>query len=78
MNENNGMESALSKLSLQENDIIVVKFKYGDCPVDNLAKFIDAIRDIFPCPTIAIPDNLDIGVENIDYLIQYLEDMKKN
>lgn len=77
MNENNSMEIALSKLSLQENDVIVVKFKYGDCPVDNLAKFVDAIRDISPCPTIAIPDNLDIGVENIDYLIQYLQDMKK-
>lgn len=78
MNENNSMEIALSKLSLQENDVIVVKFKYGDCPVDNLARFVDAIRDISPCPTIAIPDNLDIGVENIDYLIQYLQDMKKN
>lgn len=77
MNENNSMEIALSKLSLQENDVIVVKFKYGDCPVDNLARFVDAIRDISPCPTIAIPDNLDIGAENIDYLIQYLQDMKK-
>ena len=77
MNENNSMEIALSKLSLQENDVIVIKFKYGDCPVDNLARLVDAIRDISPCPTIAIPDNLDIGVENIDYLIQYLQDMKK-
>ena len=78
MSENNSMEIALSKLSLQENDVIVVKFKYGNCPVDNLAKFIDAIRNISPCPTIAIPDNLDIGVENIDCLIKYLQDMKKN
>lgn len=77
MDENKSLEIALDKLSLQENDIIVVKFKYGNCPVDNLAKFVDAIRDISPCPTIAIPDNLDIGVENIDYLIQYLQDMKK-
>lgn len=77
MNENNSMKIALSKLSLQENDVIVVKFKYGDCPVDNLARLVDAIRDISPYPTIAIPDNLDIGVENIDYLIQYLQDMKK-
>lgn len=77
MNENNSMKIALSKLSLQENDVIVVKFKYGDCPGDNLARLVDAIRDIFPYPTIAIPDNLDIGVENIDYLIQYLQDMKK-
>ena len=78
MDENNSMGIALSKLSLRENDVIVVKFKYGNCPVDNLAKFIDAIRDISPCPTIAIPDNLDIGVENINYLIKYLQDMKKN
>lgn len=78
MNENNSIEIALSKLSLQENDVIVVKFKYGDCPVDNLARFVDVIREISPCPTIAIPGNLDIGVENIDYLIQYLQDMKKN
>lgn len=78
MNKNDSMEIALSKLSPKENDVIVVKFKYGDCPVDNLARFVDAIRDISPCPTIAIPDNLDIGVENIDYLIQYLQGMKKN
>lgn len=78
MDENNSMELALSKLSLQENDVIVVKFKYGNCPVDNLAKFMDAIRNISPCPVIAIPDVLDIGAENIDRVIQYLEDMKKN
>lgn len=75
MDENKSLEIALGKLSLQEND---VKFKYGNCPVDNLARFMDAIRNISPCPVIAIPDNLDIGVENIDRVIQYLEDMKKN
>lgn len=77
MDENNSMELALSKLSLQENDVIVVKFKYGNCHVDNLVKFMDAIRNISLCPTIAIPDDLDIGVEDIDRVIQYLEDMKK-
>ena len=77
MDENKSLEIALGKLSLQENDVIVVKFKYGKCPVDNLAWFMDAIRNISPCPVIAIPDNLDIGVENIDRVIQYLEDMKK-
>lgn len=78
MDENKSLEIALGKLSLQENDVIVVKFKYWNCPVDNLARFMDAIRNISPCPVIAIPDNLDIGVENIDRVIQYLEDMKKN
>lgn len=78
MDENKSLEIALDKLSLQENDIIVVKFKYGNCPVDNLAKFMDAIRNISPCPVIAIPDYLDIGAENIDRVIQYLENMKKN
>lgn len=78
MDENKSLEIALGKLSLQENDVIVVKFKYGNCPVDNLARFMDAIRNISPCPVIAISDNLDIGVENIDRVIQYLEDMKKN
>lgn len=78
MDENKSLEIALGKLSLQENDVIVVKFKYGNCPVDNLARFMDAIRSISSCPVIAIPDNLDIGVENIDRVIQYLEDMKKN
>lgn len=78
MDENKSLEIALGKLSLQENDVIVVKFKYGNCPVDNLARFMDAIKNISPCPVIAIPDDLDIGVENIDYLIQYLQDMKKN
>lgn len=77
MSKNNSMEIALGKLSPQENDVIVVKFKYGSCPVDNLAKFMDVIKDISPCPVIAIPDDLDIGTENIDKVIQYLQDMKK-
>ena len=77
MSKNNSMETALGKLSPKENDVIVVKFKYGSCPVDNLARFISAIKDISPCPVIAIPDDLDIGTENIDKAIQYLEDMKK-
>ena len=77
MDEKKSLEIALGKLSLQENDVIVVKFKYGNCPVDNLARFMDAIRSISSCPVIAIPDDLDIGVENIDRVIQYLEDMKK-
>lgn len=77
MSKNNSMETALGKLSPKENDVIVVKFKYGSCPVDNLARFMSAIKDISPCPVIAIPDDLDIGTENIDKVIQYLEDMKK-
>lgn len=77
MDENNSMEIALGKLSPQEDDVIVVKFKYGSCPVDNLAKFMDAIKDISPCPVIAIPDDLDIWTGSIDKVIQYLEDMKK-
>lgn len=77
MDENKSLEIALGKLSLQENDVIVVKFKYGSCPVDNLARFMGAIKDISPCPVIAIPDDLDIGTENINKVIQYLEDMKK-
>lgn len=77
MDENKSLEIALGKLSPQENDVIVVKFKYGSCPVDNLARFMDAIRNISPCPVIVIPDDLDIGTENIDKVIQYLEDMKK-
>ena len=77
MDENKSLEIALGKLSLQENDVIVVKFKYGNCPIENLARFMDAIRNISSCPVIAIPDDLDIGVANIDRVIQYLEDMKK-
>lgn len=77
MDENKSLEIALGKLSPKENDVIVVKFKYGSCPVDNLARFMGAIKDISPCPVIAIPDDLDIGTENIDKVIQYLEDMKK-
>ena len=77
MDENKSLEIALGKKKKKENDVIVVKFKYGNCPVDNLARFMDAIRNISSCPVIAIPDDLDIGVENIDRVIQYLEDMKK-
>lgn len=77
MDEDKSIEIALEKLSLQDNDVVVIKFKYGSCPVDNLAKFMDAIKDISPCPVIAIPDDLDIGTENINKVIQYLQDMKK-
>lgn len=78
MDENNSMELALSKLSLQENDVIVVKVNPTKWDADKFAPLFDAIKEISPNPVIAIPDGIYLGTENIDYMIQYLEDMKKN
>ena len=78
MDKNNSMGIALDKLSLQENDAIVVKFRYGSCPVLDMSEFVSAIKSMVSNPVIVLPDNMDIGTENIDYMIQYLKDMKKN
>ena len=78
MDENKSLEIALGKLSLQENDVIVVKVDPTKWDVKNFAPLFDAIKDISPNPVIAIPDGIYLGAKNIDYMIQYLEDMKKN
>ena len=78
MDENNSMELTLSKLSLQENDVIVVKFKYGSCPVFDMSEFVSAIKSMVSNPVIVLPDDMDIGTKSIDSMIQYLEGMKKN
>lgn len=78
MDENKNLEIALSKLSLQESDVVVIKVDPKKWDACKFAPLFDAIKDISPNPVIAIPDGIDIGTKNIDYMIQYLEDMKKN
>ena len=78
MDENNSMELALSKLSLQENDVIVVKVDPTKWDADKFVPLFNAIKEISPNPAIVIPDGIYLGTENIDSMIQYLEDMKKN
>ena len=77
MDKNNSMELALSKLSLQENDVIVVKVDPTKWDTDKFVPLFNAIKDISPNPAIVIPDGVYLGTENIDYMIQYLKDMKK-
>lgn len=78
MDENNNMEISLNKLSLQDNDVVVIKVDPKKWDVSKFAPLFDAIKEISPNPVIAIPDDIYLGTEDIDYLIQYLEDMKKN
>ena len=78
MDENNSMEIVLNKLSLQDNDVVVIKFDPNKWGANEFAQLFKAIKDILPNPVIAIPDGIYLGTENIDYMIQYLEDMKKN
>lgn len=78
MDDNNSMEIALDKLSLQENDAIVVKFRYGSCSALDMSEFVSAIKSMVSNPIIVLPDDMDIGTKSIDSMIQYLEDMKKN
>ena len=78
MDENNSMELALSKLSLQENDVIVVKVDPTKWAADKFVPLFKAIKEISPNPAIVIPDGVYLGTENIDYRIQCLKEMKKN
>lgn len=77
MDENKSMEIALEKLSLQDNDVVVIKVDQDKWNVKEFAPLYHAIKDISPNPVIAIPDGIYLGTKNIDYMIQYLEDMKK-
>lgn len=78
MDENNNMELALSKLSLQDNDVVVMKVDTQRWDVKKFEPLYHAIKDISPNPVIAIPDGISLGTKNIDCLIQYLQDMKKD
>ena len=78
MDENKSIEIALEKLSLQDNDVVVIKVDQNKWDVKKFAQLYHAIQDISPNPVIAIPDGICLGTKNIDYMIQYLEDMKKN
>lgn len=77
MNTEEKLRVELNKLSLSENDVIVVKFKYGSCPVLDISEFVSAIKSMVSNPVIVLPDDMDIGAENIDSMIQYLHDMRK-
>lgn len=77
MDKNNSIEIALEKLSLQDNDVVVMKVDTQKWGVKEFEPLYHAIKDISPNPVIAIPDGISLGTKNIDYLIQYLEDMKK-
>ena len=76
--DENSMRIALGKLSPQDNDVIVVKYSKETCRPDNLQMFMGALKDICPCPVVAISDDMDIGTENIDRAIDYLQSMKKS
>lgn len=76
--DENSMQIALGKLSLQENDVVVIKIDPQKWDVDKFIPVFNAIKDISPCPVIPIPDGINLEVGGIDYLIQYLQDMKKS
>lgn len=78
MDENNSMKIALEKLSLQDNDVVVIKVDRDKWRVNEFAPLFNVIKDISPNPVIAIPDGIRLEAKSIDYMIQYLEDMKKN
>lgn len=75
---NESMEIALGKLSPTDNDIIVVKFNKNECMVDNISQFLRVMKDISPCPVIAIPDDVELQLGDIDQMINYLQSMKKS
>lgn len=78
MDENNSMEIALEKLSLQDNDVVVIKVDRNKWNVKEFAPLYHAIKDISPNPVMVIPDGIRLEAKSIDYMIQYLKDMKKN
>ena len=72
------LEVELGKLSLQDNDIVVIKFDHKKWASDILGQFMKAIRDISPNPVVAIPDGMEINANYIDGVIEYLREMKKS
>lgn len=72
------LEVELGKLSLQENDIVVIKFDHNKWTPDILYQFMNAVKDISPNPAIAIPDGMEINADYVDRVITYLQDMKKS
>lgn len=78
MDENNSMKIALEKLSLQDNDVVVIKVDRDKWRVNEFAPLFNVIKDISPNPVMAIPDGVRFEAKSIDCMIQYLEDMKKN
>lgn len=72
------MNIALDKLSPTDNDIIVAKFKIEKCTVDDIAQFLRVMKNISPCPVIAIPDDVELQLGDIDQMINYLQSMKKS
>ena len=72
------LEVELGKLSLQDNDIVVIKFDHKKWTPDILGKFMKAIRDISPNPVVAIPDGMEINADYVDKVIEYLQEMKKS
>ena len=71
------MSIALDKLSPTDNDVIVVKVDTEKYTVDKFGKIFRAIKDISPCPVIAIPEGIELQIDSIDYMINYLQSMKK-
>ena len=71
------MEIALGKLSPTDNDIIVIKVDAEKYTVDRFRKIFRAIKDISPCPVIAIPEGIELQLGDIDSVINYLQSMKK-
>ena len=67
MDENNSMEIALEKLSLQDNDVVVVKVDRNKWRVNEFAPLFNAIKDISPNPVMAIPDGIRLETKSIDY-----------
>ena len=78
MDENNSIKIALEKLSLQDNDVVVIKVDRDKWRVNEFAPLFNVIKDISPNPVMAVPDGIRLEAKSIDYMIQYLEDMKKN
>lgn len=71
------IDIALDKLSPTDNDVIVVKVDTEKYTVDKFRKIFRAIKDISPCPVIAIPEGIELQVDGIDFMINYLQSMKK-
>ena len=78
MSESKSLGFTLGKLSLQENDIVVIKFDHYKWKSDMIGKFMSAAKDICPNPIIAIPDGMDISADYVDNVIEYLQQMKKS
>ena len=66
------------KMELEDNEVILIKINIDKYDIGEANSIYKNIANQFPHnKCIGIPSGVELSIENIDYLINTLEDMKK-